>query len=124
MRYHEAKLQEACHLLFKLTFPGKLFIHVPNEGQRSWAMAAALRRQGMVSGVPDILIPEPSFGFPGLWIELKNGKTEVTKNQISMMNELKKRGHAVAVCRSTEEFLQTCKDYFIGKWPKKEGIHE
>ncbi len=48
-----------------------LWCHVPNEGLRTKRNGAALKRAGMKSGVPDILVFAPTSGFFGTAIELK-----------------------------------------------------
>lgn len=45
-----------------LTLRGVNFIHVPNEGKRSWATGKKLKRMGMTKGVADFII----FDLPPL----------------------------------------------------------
>lgn len=50
------------------------FCHVPNEAKRSYAASAALKAQGLMSGVPDYLVfttPPNAQGVRGVAIELK-----------------------------------------------------
>jgi hypothetical protein len=50
------------------------FIHVPNEGRRSWATGKQLKRMGMMAGVSDFLIfdwPPNLPGIVGVALELK-----------------------------------------------------
>tara|TARA_R100000805_G_scaffold10149_1_gene11757 strand:+ start:208 stop:579 length:372 start_codon:yes stop_codon:yes gene_type:complete len=53
--------------------------HVPNEGKRSIYLHAKMKKMGLKSGCPDIIIEY----FPGrlLYIELKNEKGRLTANQ-------------------------------------------
>lgn len=47
--------------------------HVPNGGLRSKSAAARLKWQGVLAGVPDIIVPLP--GSRVLWLEVKADKT-------------------------------------------------
>ena len=51
-----------------------LFLHVPNEGRRSHAYGAKLKRLGMSKGAPDFIIFESGRGFHGIAIEMKRRK--------------------------------------------------
>ena len=49
----------------------ELLYHIPNEGKRSGRAGAALLRQGLKRGVPDICLPVARGGYHALYIELK-----------------------------------------------------
>ena len=50
---------------------------IPNGGSRRDGEGAALRLDGVVSGVPDLFIPKPTrTGYPGMFIEMKRGDGE------------------------------------------------
>lgn len=51
------------------------FFSIPNEGGRSYATAARLRRQGMRSGVSDLFLAIPTKHHHGCFLELKQGRT-------------------------------------------------
>ncbi len=51
-----------------------LFFAVPNGGYRNTLEAFKLKRTGVQSGVPDIMIPVARKGFHGLFIEMKRQK--------------------------------------------------
>lgn len=130
----EDTLTIECHNQFNLHFKKRLFLHIPNERKtkkvktRSGGFVSPrggmLKRMGVKSGVPDILIPEPTDIYPALWVELKterikyrNKKREVDKsyptpNQRRMLVELHRRGHAVAVAWTAYEFIEYCSQYF------------
>lgn len=91
-----------------LDLRGWLYTHVANERKTTPQAGARLKRKGVKSGVPDILIFEPtSIGF-GLAIELKAGKNKTTKSQDHWLAELRRRGWKVAVCRSLDEVIEAC----------------
>lgn len=66
------ELQETQALSRWLLSHGIAHLHVPNEGLRSPAMGAQLRRAGMSAGAPDMLILSQTPQCPhGCWVELK-----------------------------------------------------
>ena len=72
---------------------------VPNGGYRHKATAAALQRQGVRAGVPDMFLPAPRALFHGLWIELKRLKLgEVSEAQAGWLNYLEGQGYRAIVC--------------------------
>lgn len=72
---------------------------IPNGGRRNAKEAARLKKQGVLAGVPDLMLPIPSNGFHGLFIELKrpkhgtSPKGVVSKNQKEMLSKLSVCGY-------------------------------
>lgn len=89
--------------------------HVPNGGQRHAVVAAKLKLQGVKSGVPDLCLPVPRYGRPGLWIEMKTADGRVSKNQKDWIEYLKGAGYRVEVCRSFDEARAALLDYLNPK---------
>ena len=84
--------------------PPLRFAAVPNGGRRSPREAAALARQGVRKGVPDLLIFDPTRdGEVGLAIEMKrrSGGT-VSPHQRDWHEALRERGWRVEVCRGAD----------------------
>ncbi len=96
--------------------------HVPNGGQRHAVVAAKLKGQGVKSGVPDLCLPVPRLGCPGLWIEMKTADGRVSKNQQDWIEYLKGAGYRVEVCRSFDEARAALLDYLIPKVTYSPGI--
>jgi hypothetical protein len=96
--------------------------HVPNGGQRHAAVAAKLKGQGVKSGVPDLCLPVPRFGCPGLWIEMKTADGRVSKYQKDWIDYLQGAGDRVEVCRSFDEARSVLLDYLIPKVTYSPGI--
>ena len=86
-----------------------LMYHVPNEGKRT--NGNVLKAMGLKSGVPDVVLPIPNNGFHGLYMEMKFGNNKPTKEQKAFMELLRKYGHKIAVCYSTQEAIDTILDY-------------
>lgn len=85
--------------------------HVPNGGKRDKATAVALKRQGVKSGVPDIVLPVARGGFHGLYIELKVGKNKATKNQERWIESLNSQGYYAIVCYGWQQAAEEIVKY-------------
>lgn len=72
----------------------KFMYHIPNEGKRSVANGAALKRQGLKSGVPDICLPSPHGEFHGAYIEMKKIGEKPTQEQKQWLEALARLGYA------------------------------
>lgn len=106
----EARLQVAVARF--LDYLGVLWFHSPNGGSRHKIEAANLRRQGVKSGVPDVLIIEKRNGFDGFAIELKAKKNKPSANQIKWLEELEKRNFKTLVSNSFDEVVFEVEKYF------------
>lgn len=85
------------------TYPElKLMYHVPNEGKRSIVTGSRMKKAGLKSGVPDIILPVAHGGYIGLAIEMKYGKNTLTEKQSEWLIALARAGHKTAVCYSFE----------------------
>lgn len=112
MKDHEHQLQVACIKAYRLKYPCKRIFAIPNGGQRHVVVAAKLKAEGVVAGVPDLFIPEPAGQYHGLFIEMKSTKGRTTPAQEDWLAYLAGNGYAVAVCRSLDEFLGALAKYF------------
>jgi hypothetical protein len=79
-----------------LDIKGLLWCHVPNEGKRGVLGGAEMKRQGLKSGVPDVLIFEKPPKYPdviGVAIELKrmDKSRAPTEAQYRWLNHLAAR---------------------------------
>lgn len=86
-------------------------VHIPNEGKRSLSYAARMKRMGLRSGFPDLLVPLARGGYHGLFIEMKYGKNKTTKEQKEWLECLSAEGYACAVCYNAAEAIKTIESY-------------
>lgn len=84
-----AEYQSAAHTELKLLY------HIPNEGKRSVSYGAALRRQGMKRGVPDLCLPVARGRYHGLYIEMKAGRNKPTSTSNGGLKRLNDRVSAL-----------------------------
>lgn len=113
----EHDLQVACVKLFRLQYPqyANLLFAIPNGGQRNLLVAAKLKAEGVLSGVPDLFLAVPSGEHNGLFIEMKNGRSNsLTANQKLMFTELRNQNYRCECVHDMVEFEKTIKEY-LGK---------
>lgn len=88
--------------LFRRTFPGVLILAIPNGGHRAPAVAAKMKAEGALAGVPDLFVPEWR-----LFIEMKRRVGGVvSKEQRRVMAELERVGYRCVVCAGADEAMR------------------
>lgn len=109
----ESDLQKTCVQYFRLQYPqyDKLLFAVPNGGYRNGREAANLKKQGVVSGVADLILLVGAKGYNSLCIELKAGKNGLTDNQKQWIGAAEKQGNKCLVIRSIESFIEAVNEY-------------
>ena len=75
-----------------------LLFHPPNGGSRNVIEATNLKRMGVRSGIPDLILPVSRHGYHALYIEMKSGRGRVSAAQADMIERLKEYGNHVAIC--------------------------
>ena len=92
----------------------ELMFHVPNEGTKSAARGALMKRMGVKAGVPDIILPVARKPFHGLAIELKSKVGKPSGIQQVWLDRLREQGWYAAVCHGWQEASQTIRLYLGG----------
>lgn len=79
-------------------------------------LAVKAKRAGMVTGVPDVILPVIGYAAcPGLFIELKRIKLgHVTEEQKEFHAALRSQGYEVQVCRGAKEAIAIIETYLRG----------
>ena len=84
---------------FRRAYPDVLIFAIPNGGKRSMSVAAKLKVEGVVPGIPDLFVPAWQ-----LWIEMKRVKGGVvSKEQQSMIKYLESVNYCVIVAKGADE---------------------
>lgn len=84
---------------FRKTYPAIRILAIPNGSQRSRTTGARLKAEGVVAGVPDLLVPAWN-----LWIEMKRADGgSVSTQQKDWHRYLESIDHTVLICAG---FLQ------------------
>lgn len=85
---------------------------VPNAAKRSFKLAAMLKAEGMLSGVPDIILPIARKGFNGLMIEFKKPVTgRLTGAQEIYIDLIVKENWLVVVMTDAQAAIDVVKNY-------------
>ena len=107
----EHEEQKAFFEWFRLAYPNVVAFAIPNGGQRNKIVAAKLKAEGVLPGVPDILIAD---GKPGCFIEMKSTKGSTSKIQEQRIQELSKAGYRVEVCYGWDQAKSVAIEYLGG----------
>ena len=89
----------------------KFMYAVPNAGSRTPAQAARALREGLKTGVPDIVLPCARRGFHGLYIELKVGYNKPTEKQKEYIEYLESEGYHATWAKGSEAAIQIIEWY-------------
>lgn len=94
--------------------PGLELLHaIPNGGARNAITGAKLKAEGVKPGVPDLHLPVPLHGRPGLYLELKRkAGSAVTPAQREWHAALIAQGYAVVVCRGARDAMDAIEAYY------------
>jgi hypothetical protein len=95
---------------------GLLWCHVPNGMKMGRTAGKNMQRQGMKSGVPDVLIFVPCQDYNGLAIELKRTVGgRVSDNQVKWLHDLEQCGWCAVVCYGAEAAIEVIKECYDGE---------
>lgn len=94
-----------------MQYPNTIIAAIPNGGKRSAITASILKDEGVLAGMPDLIIPCARKGYNGLFIEMKYGKNRLSANQVEVIEKLKQEGYKVEVCYTFDEFVKVCNEY-------------
>ncbi len=98
---------------FRIKYPQFLNIMfaIPNGGKRHITTAMKLKREGAVSGVPDIFFAKSNGVKNGMFIEFKAGGNKTTENQEKVIKDLQKFGFYVFIAYSCSEAINEIDNY-------------
>lgn len=93
----------------------KLMHHTPNEGKRSVSTGARMKREGLISGVPDIHLPVAKGKYHSLYIELKRVKnSKISKEQEEFIRLLNMYDNFAIICYGWEQAIKVIEWYLKG----------
>lgn len=95
--YHQAWLVK----MFRQAMPGELLFAIPNGGKRGKAQAAALKVEGVVAGVWDLMWLQES-----MWIEIKKPDGRLSPDQVAFGEAAEKAGYRLIVGYGWEDAWQ------------------
>jgi len=114
--------EESLQISFKETLdlmkPNCIYLHIPNEGKRSWAEGKKMKRMGLVAGAPDWLIVWhsyyamlrlPTCGF----IEMKTTAGKLSLDQLEFQSRCRKIGVPFETAKTVERGIEIMRDWGI-----------
>ena len=104
--YTEDQLQTAVIHYLRVMYPGLLYFHTPNGGYRIKQQAKRFKAQGVLAGIPDVMILKARGEYHGFAAELKVGKNRPTERQKQVMKQMKLEGWSVVVAYSLDQFAE------------------
>lgn len=84
----------------------------PNGGHRHIVIAQQMKAEGVKPGVPDLMLPYPSNGYNGLFLEMKKRVGgRLSEEQKHWRDMLQGYGYCVCVCKGWEEAKDAITNY-------------
>lgn len=101
-------------MLFAIPNGSKLPYRKDRRGNRVCKEAIKLKREGLLPGVPDLMLAYPACDYHGLFIEMKRAvksKSRISDEQKEMVEKLRAEGYRVEICYGWEAARDTIMDY-------------
>ena len=109
--YKESSEQVKFIMRIRWLHPEILIFAVPNGGTRSKLEAARLKKEGLLKGIPDVIVAKRTNDYGGLYLEFKTAEGKLSPEQVIIHNKLTAEGYKVEVVRSCEDALAVFKEY-------------
>jgi len=111
--HSESTTQIACVKWFRMQYKdyAKLLFAIPNGRVRDIKTGRWLKLEGVVSGVPDLMLAVPKGKYASLFIEMKSFTGRQTDAQKEMEGWLTLYGNKYVICRSFNEFKSCIENY-------------
>ena len=95
---------------FRVKYPNVLIFAIPNGEKRAITVAKRLKAEGVVRGIPDLLIPQWT-----LWVEMKRiSGGRLSPEQKAMIQYLEGIGQKVIVAKgaadASKQILEHCRE--------------
>lgn len=87
---------------------------IPNGGRRDVLTGVFMKKEGVRSGIPDLMLCVPRNGKAGAFIEMKTATGKLSPEQRAIIPILRDLGYTVEVCRSTREAVDVIEAYLRG----------
>lgn len=116
-KQRESEIQQACVRWFDCQHPKyRLNLHsIPNEGARTPANGARIKKMGRRKGVADLFLALPHYyvvgTYHGCYIEVKRPGEKQSPEQIAFQQAVEKQGYRYALVTSTDEFIKLIEGY-------------
>lgn len=119
MRHLESSEQINLFAWAKLSqskYPELSLLHaIPNAGKRNVIQGARMKKEGMLAGVSDIMLPVSRNGWHGLYVELKVKGGTTSASQKWWIEQTTKQGYLSVVCFGWIEAKEIIEGYLEGE---------
>jgi len=85
---------------------------IANGGHRHISVARRLKSEGVLAGVPDLLLCVARGGFHGLFLEMKTKDGRLSKEQKERGDSFRDEGYQVVVVRGCLEAMAAIEEYY------------
>ena len=107
----ESSLQRQCVKWFRIQYPNLILFAIPNGGKRGIITASIMKAEGVLKGIPDLMLLESSNGLYGLFIEMKVKYNKLSPEQDHFFEVARRNGYQCSECRSLESFIEIITNY-------------
>ena len=83
----------------------------PNGGRRDALTGFLMQKEGVRSGIPDLMLCVPHAQRSGLFLEMKTATGSLSPEQRTILPILQTLGYQTAVCRSAREAINVIEAY-------------
>lgn len=121
MKDREHQIQCACVQWFRMKYPKEIIFAIPNGGARYISTAVAMKNEGVMAGIPDLMVLAAKKGYNGLFVEMKKSsvgksgklinKGHLSDTQKELLPKIENKGYKVVVCYSFDDFEKEITDY-------------
>lgn len=91
--------------------PERMLFKIANDGMRSKAMAALMKREGLRAGTSDLMLAVPRGGKHGLFLELKKPTGVATDAQREFLKDVIAQGYVGRFAYSYDEATMAITEY-------------
>lgn len=92
-------------------YPDLLIFAIPNIGTASPQRGARMKAEGVLAGIPDLMVARAAQGFLGLFVEMKTLTGSASKEQKAVIAKLQAEGYRCEVCKGYAAALEVIRGY-------------
>ena len=109
----EHNIQRLVIAWFRDRYPhlASVFFAIPNGGKRNVVTAKQMKDEGVLPGIPDLMLAVPRGGKSGLFLELKTATGSPSKAQKEAISALTSYGYEAVVAKGYEAAKAAITDY-------------
>lgn len=113
MKHTESHIQRTCVRWFRLQYPhlARLLFHPKNEGHGSRIAGAIAKAEGVVAGVPDLILAVPNKQHHMLCLEMKAPKGRQSESQKLWQQTAEAAGARYVIVKDVICFIDTVNEY-------------